>query len=352
MNSKMKNVLSAVGGCDAVIICTEVSRRYLLGFPSSDGTLIIKDDGAVFIIDGRYSEAARAAVRDAEVIEQNKLFEQIKSILGGCKTVAVETALPYRTVSAFRNALSDYDVKALPEMDREIEKMRGIKSAEEVDNIKAAQGIAELAFDHILGFIKPGVSDIEIAAELEYVMRRNGAERMAFDTIAISGAVTSMPHGVPTCKKVENGDFVTMDFGAVVNGCHSDMTRTVAVGDVTDEMRKVYGVVLDAQKAALDALKAGLLCSDGDLAARKVIANAGYGECFTHATGHSVGYEIHESPTLSPSAKGTLSAGNVVTVEPGIYIAGRFGVRIEDMALITENGCENLTSAKKELIVL
>ena len=183
-------------------------------------------------------------------------------------------------------------------------------------------------------------------------MLSHGAEALSFETIAISGANTSKPHGVPTEKKIEDGDFVTMDYGAVVNGYHSDMTRTVAVGHVSDEQKKIYDIVLKAQLASLEILRSGLKCSDGDKAARDVITEAGYGEFFRHSTGHGVGIEIHEKPNLSPKSVTTLRTGNIVTVEPGIYIPGKFGVRIEDMALITENGCQNLTNAAKELVIL
>ena len=183
-------------------------------------------------------------------------------------------------------------------------------------------------------------------------MRKNGAEAISFDTIAVSGANSSVPHGVPTAKKVSAGDFVTMDFGAVVNGCHSDMTRTVAVGFATDKMKQAYNTVLTAQIKALEGIKAGVPCSQIDRLAREVISAAGYGEYFTHSTGHGVGYEIHEAPNLSQKSEQILKAGDVVTVEPGIYLPAEFGVRIEDMAFVTENGCKNLTKSPKELIIV
>lgn len=236
--------------------------------------------------------------------------------------------------------------------DKIIDSFRAVKSDEEIENICKAQRIAEAALKHILGFIKIGVTEKEIALELDHYMLSHGAEALSFETIAISGANTSKPHGVPTEKKIEDGDFVTMDYGAVVNGYHSDMTRTVAVGHVSDEQKKIYDIVLKAQLASLEILRSGLKRSDGDKAARDVITEAGYGEFFRHSTGHGVGIEIHEKPNLSPKSVTTLRAGNIVTVEPGIYIPGKFGVRIEDMALITENGCQNLTNAAKELVIL
>ena len=183
-------------------------------------------------------------------------------------------------------------------------------------------------------------------------MLKNGAEAVSFETIAVSGKNSSMPHGVPTDKKIENGDFITMDFGAVYNGYHSDMTRTVIVGKPTEKQKEVYETVLKAQKSALEVLKNGVTGFDADKVARDIIENAGYKENFGHGTGHGVGIEIHESPNLSPYSKATLETGNVVTVEPGIYIPDEFGVRIEDMALITEDGYINLTSCEKELIIL
>ena len=181
-------------------------------------------------------------------------------------------------------------------------------------------------------------------------MLKNGAEAISFETIAISGANTSKPHGVPTDKKVCNGDFITMDYGAVVNGYHSDMTRTVAVGEVSDEQINIYETVLEAQLRALAMLKEGVKCSEVDAAAREYIKEKGYGEFFHHSTGHGVGLEIHEKPTLSPKNDKKLQVGNIVTIEPGIYIPGKYGVRIEDMAIITKNGCANLTKIPKELV--
>ena len=192
----------------------------------------------------------------------------------------------------------------------------------------------------------------DIALEIEFFMRKNGASGVSFDLITITGKKTSLPHGIPSDNAVSVGDFVTMDIGCKVNGYCSDMTRTVAVGSVTDEMKTVYDTVLAAQKAALDMLRAGAVCSAADKAARDIIYNAGYEGCFGHATGHSVGLFIHESPTLSASCHDVLQSGMVVTVEPGIYLENRFGVRIEDMVLITDDGVENLTKSDKRLIVL
>ncbi len=353
MNERIKKVFEAAAGFDAVIITETVARRYLVDFETGDaGTLVITADNAYFIIDGRYIEAAEATVKSAEVILQENLYGQIEELLFDAKNIAVQSEMTCRRLEAMRQKLPGVTVRPCEEIDKALELMRSVKTQAEVDNIVAAQRIAEKAFDHILGFIKEDVTDLEIAAELEYYMRKNGAEGLSFETIAVSGEMSSMPHGVPTARKVRPGDFITMDYGALIAGCHSDMTRTVAFGYATDKMKEVYNTVLAAQNASLASLKAGLDCKAGDMAARDVIAAAGYGDYFTHSTGHSVGYEIHEWPNLSSLSTDKLSAGNVVTVEPGIYLPGEFGVRIEDMALITLDGCINLTNAKKELIIL
>ncbi len=353
MNERIKNTLLAADGFDAVIITETVARRYLVDFETGDaGTLVITADDAYFIIDGRYIEAAEAAVKSAKVVLQDKLYEQVNELLGGAKNIAVQSEITCRKLEAIRQKLPNVTITPCEGIDKALELMRSVKTQSEVDSIVAAQRIAEKAFDHILGFIKEGVTDLEIAAELEYYMRKNGAEGLSFETIAVSGEMSSMPHGVPTARKVRSGDFITMDYGALIAGCHSDMTRTVALGYATDKMKEVYNTVLAAQNASLAALKAGIDCKAGDKAARDVIAAAGYGDYFTHSTGHSVGYEIHEWPNLSSLSPDKLSAGNVVTVEPGIYLPGEFGVRIEDMAFITDEGCINLTNAKKELIIL
>ena len=230
--------------------------------------------------------------------------------------------------------------------------LREVKTPDEVALIESAQHIAEQAFDHILEFISPERTETEVALELDFFMRRSGADGIAFQTIAVSGSASSLPHGVPRNIPLEHG-FLTMDYGAEVSGYRSDMTRTVCIGRADEEMRTIYGTVLRAQLAAESALRAGMLCSEADGIARKIIDDAGYGKCFGHSLGHGVGLFIHEAPNLSPHAgERRLHPGNIVTVEPGIYIEGRCGVRIEDMALIEEGGARILTSCPKELIEL
>ena len=338
----------------ALIISPE-NRKYFTGFESSDSFLIVSENRAVFITDGRYIEAAEKQISNCEVKLLGKTYPQIAEILKemNCNRLLVEsTRMTVSTYNSLKGVLKKIPVSTDTTLDTIINTLRSVKTEFEVENIIKAQRIAEDAFNHILNFIKVGVTEKEIALELDFYMLRHGGEGLSFETIAVSGANSSMPHGVPSNKKIENGDFITMDFGTIINGYHSDMTRTVAVGFATDEMKNVYDTVLKAQQNCLDNIKAGISCKDGDEFARSVIRNAGLGQFFTHSTGHGVGVEIHEFPNLSPASDSVLQVGNIVTVEPGIYIPEKFGVRIEDMALITENGCRTLTNAKKDLIIL
>ena len=236
-------------------------------------------------------------------------------------------------------------------LDKLLRDLRVIKTPEEIQKIKAAQRITDAAFTHILRRIRPGVTEREIALEIEFFMRREGADGVAFDLIVVSGENGSLCHGVPSQKKIEKGEFITMDIGAVLDGYHSDMTRTVALGQISPEQKKVYHTVLEAQIAALGQCRPGVACGSVDKAARDIIEKD-YPGTFGHSTGHGVGVEIHEWPRFAPGDKTIARPGMVVTVEPGIYLAGRFGVRIEDMVAITETGYENLTHSPKELIQL
>jgi Xaa-Pro aminopeptidase len=269
------------------------------------------------------------------------------------QSIAIESeAMTVKELNAYEHFFSQIHFVHDDSLSTAISAMRTVKDEGELECIQKAQSIAEAAFDRILKFIKAGVTEREIALELNRLMFEYGAEDLSFDTIVLSGANTSMPHGVPSDKKVESGEFVLMDFGAVYNGYHSDMTRTVCVGEPDEEMKKVYDIVLNAQNKAIEAAKAGIIGSDLDKTARDIIEWEGYGSCFGHSLGHGVGLEIHEKPNASPNYKLPLSEGAVVTVEPGIYIAGRFGVRIEDFVILTENGCKNLTKSAKSLITL
>lgn len=354
--SNIKKIQQAMlkEGLDALWLYDELDRLYASGFLTSDGAVVILPDKAYFITDSRFIEAARLDVRDAEVImctnvdRESDIVKRILAENGVTKLGVQDGSLSYHEYLKMQSVLGVSFVPA----QQITAALREVKERFEVDSMVRAQRIAEKALDYVLGFIKPGLSEREITAEIEYQMTRNGAEGLAFETICVAGTNTSRPHGVPSDNRLKSGDFITMDFGCKINGYCSDMTRTVALGSVNDEMRKIYETVLEAQLAGERAAHAGVIGRDMDKAAREVIENAGYGEYFGHGLGHSVGLYIHESPNASPRESRPLPAGTVVTNEPGIYLPGKFGVRIEDMLHITKEGAENLTKAPKNLIIL
>lgn len=344
---------SSLGKGEAFLITSEENIRYITGFPHSEGRVLITEKETLFFVDSRYIEAVTKSVDSCEVVLMTSFCSQLGEYTEKFGIKLIFTEAEGISVADF----SDFCKKVPCEFKAEktdglLSSLRRSKSTEEKNRILAAQAIAEKAFDHILGFIREGVTEREIALELDFFMLKNGAECVSFDTIAVSGKNTSLPHGVPGSKKIKKGDFITMDYGAVIDGYHSDMTRTVAVGEISSKQAQVYETVLQAQNKSLEMLRAGVSGFDADKAARDIIENAGYGKFFGHGTGHGVGLQIHESPRLSPKSNHILGIGDVVTVEPGIYIPDEFGVRIEDMAFITENGFENLTKTPKSLIIL
>lgn len=353
MPCKISAIRELLKNDSAALIYSTVSRRYLTGFESSLGYLFITKEKAALFVDGRYFEAAEKAADDTvKVYLFDDIGKRVKEFLpDSVKALLVETSVSVATVKSFERMFG-LKIKPSESLEKTISNLRSVKADDEIECIIKAQRIAENAFDHILGFIRPGVSENMIAAELEYRMKLSGSTEPSFKTIAVSGEKSSMPHGVPDERLVQKGDFVTMDFGAVWNGYHSDMTRTVAVGFVTDEMRLVYETVLSANLAALDAVCEDVTAAEVDLAARNIIEAKGFGKQFSHSTGHGVGLEIHEQPTVSFKNQQFLKAGQVITIEPGIYLPSKFGVRIEDMAVVTKNGCNNLTKADKKLIIL
>ena len=340
----------------AALIMSEENICYFTSFHSSNGYLVVTGEKAIFLTDSRYIEAAGNKIRTCDEIVETKgmaksLAPAIKAL--GVKTLMLESdRINVSRYNEIRKLFYGTEIICDGELDKEINKIRMTKNADEVAKIIKAQRIAEKAFEHILGFISVGKTEREIALELDYFMLRDGADALSFETIAVSGKNSSLPHGVPSDKKIEKGDFITMDFGAVTDFYHSDMTRTVAVSEVSSKQVEVYETVLEAQLKGLAAVKAGVPCRDVDAVSRKIISDKGYGAFFGHGLGHGVGVEIHESPSLNPSSEAILEEGHIVTVEPGIYLPGEFGVRIEDMALVTADGYENLTICEKKLIVL
>lgn len=344
-------------GIDAAIIQSDLNRRYFSGMQSSAGTVLLFREEAYLIIDFRYIEKARKTVTACQVIEQKDLNLQIRTLLKKhhAKTLAVESMeMTLQSFYALKKSLgSGIELIFSDVLSRSIYQCRMVKSEEEIDKIRQAQRIAEAALEDTLKFIRPGVSEWEVMLKLNQSMLEHGSDGESFPTIALTGTATSMPHGVPQRDRlVQEGDFVLMDFGAMVDGYHSDMTRTVAVGKVSDKMQEVYEVVQKAQAAGLEAAKAGITGKNLDKIARDIITDAGYGDYFGHSLGHGVGLEIHEYPNASPSCDTVLQPNHIVTVEPGIYLPGEFGVRIEDFVVIHENDCEDLTLFPHELIVL
>jgi Xaa-Pro aminopeptidase len=265
----------------------------------------------------------------------------------GCKTVGFEGS--FVSYSAYTNLCNNYPFVKFESVGNMFEEIRQIKTPEEIELIQRAQNITDQAFSHILSVLKPDMTELEVAVELEYAMRKNGADGFAFDTIAVSGDASALPHGTPRNVKLKRG-FLTMDFGAKLDGYCSDMTRTVVIGKADEEIKKLYGTVLKAQRAALDFLREGADCGEADKVARDII-NVDYNGRFGHSLGHSVGLFIHETPGLSQRNFGrNLRVGEILTVEPGIYIYGKYGCRIEDMVAIEKGGIYNFTSSNKELI--
>ncbi len=340
---------------DCGVIMSPTNRQYFTGFSSSAGMLVVTKEQAYLIIDFRYYEKAAREIQGCQVVLLEDYNKQLEEILKKhqCKTIAVEIErVTLAEYLRLKDYFTDYAFDTTSTFSDLINQLRMVKTPDEIYEILAAQEITEKAFDHILNFIKPGVTEKQVAFELDQYMRSHGADDISFETIAVSGKNSSSPHGTPTEKPLESGDFLTMDFGAMVHGYHSDMTRTVVIGKPTEEMEHLYQTVLEGQKMGLEAVCAGKKGQEVDNVVREYFDQQGYQGAFGHSLGHGVGMEIHEQPNLSPRSQTILQKGMVVTVEPGLYLPGKFGVRIEDMVVVTENGCRNLTNCKKELICL
>ena len=339
-------------GVDALLLTNGHSIRYMTGFTGTAGVAIISKTDAVFITDFRYTEQAASQIKDFRIVQHKKtLIEEIATQATdmGINSLGFEkNDVTYSDYELYKQALQT-DLVPLSGL---VEKIRLIKTDEEISIIKAACGIADEAYEHIVTYIKPGMTELEVSNELEFFMRKKGATSSSFDTIVASGTRSALPHGVATDKVIENGDFVTLDFGALYNGYISDTTRTLAVGEPSDQLKEIYQVVLDSQLLALEKVKPGMTGKEADAIARDYIASKGYGEAFGHSLGHGIGLEVHEGPGLSFRSDIVLEPGMVITIEPGIYLPGIGGVRIEDDALVTENGLEKLTHSTKELLIL
>ena len=340
-------------GLDAMMLTSDHNCFYATYF-HGEGVTLVTRQGSFYFTDSRYIEAAEKQIEGATIgmTERSKPFTAwINETLE--KTGAVEVGFEDDTMSvstfrAYEGALHCH----LQPAGQLMRRLRSTKDAEEIRRLTGAQRISEQALRDLLQEIRVGQTEQEIGARLQYLMLRYGAERMSFDPIIASGPNGSMPHAVPSERKIQRGDFITMDFGCVYEGYCSDMTRTVAVGEISSEQRDIYNLVLKAQLAGIATAKAGATGAEVDGAARKVIADAGYGRYFGHGFGHSVGVEIHESPNANPANDQPLPAGAVISAEPGIYLPGRFGVRIEDVIVVEEGGNTDLALADKSLIIL
>lgn len=352
---KLRELEQELKSTQAALIVDEQNRRYFTGFNASNGYLLVTRDGSAFITDGRYIEDAKKIVKDAEVFLQENVYQQLNHLMEkyGCSEILVEASrMSILDLNVYRQMMSHYTFNVSSKLDMLISGLREVKLDYEVKQLQKAQDIAEKALLDTLPLLKPGARERDIANELDYRMRKYGADGLSFDTIVVSGENSSKPHGVPGDKLIEKGDFVTIDYGALYNGYHSDTTRTFAVGEATEEMVNVYDAVLKAQLAGCKALRPGMTAAEYDGVARDVLRDLGYAQYFTHSLGHGVGVEIHEHPFCGPNSKDVIQAGNVVSCEPGIYIEGKFGVRIEDMLLVTEDGSYNFCKLPKELQVI
>ncbi len=340
-------------GLDAMLITSESGERYAMGF-HGEGLLLVAKDGAQYSTDGRYIEAAREQVEGAEVllttpekghIALAKEYIQAK----GLHNIGFESGA--MTVDGHKKYVQELPCILTPAQ-KLLDGLRASKDEGELALMCRAQAITDEAFRAILNFIRPGMTEREIAARLVYELLSRGGERVSFDPIVAAGPNGSRPHAVPGDQMVEEGMFITMDFGCKSGGYCSDMTRTVALGQPSQEMEEVYSAVLAAQKAGINAARAGVTGQEIDEAARRVLREAGYGEYFSHGFGHSLGVDIHESPNANSKEQRPMPVGAVISAEPGVYIPGRFGVRIEDVLILNETGCEDITRSPKDLIVL
>ncbi|MYL53560.1 M24 family metallopeptidase [Pontibacillus yanchengensis] len=351
---KLSKVRKRLGeeNVDGILITNDKNRRYMTGFTGTAGVLLITLESALFITDFRYVEQAQKEAIGFEVIKhttpiQEEISAQVERL--GIKRLGFEKQ--HMTYGIYEDYHKVINAELVPTSGI-VEKLRLIKNEDEIKILKEAAEIADAAYEHILTYIKPGVKEIDVSNELEFFMRKKGATSSSFDIIVASGYRSALPHGVASDKVIQSGELVTLDFGALYKGYCSDITRTVAVGEISNELKEIYDTVLQAQLRGMDGLKAGITAKDADDLTRDYIKEKGYGDYFGHSTGHGIGLDVHEGPGLSFRSKETLLPGMVVTVEPGIYVPNVGGCRIEDDTVVTENGNERLSTSTKELIYL
>jgi Xaa-Pro aminopeptidase/Xaa-Pro dipeptidase len=344
--------LRRLAEADHLLIINETNIRYLTGFTGGDGALLVGPDWMILLVDGRYTTQASLETTGIEIVEFKVRADGIASVLQrkGIRFLGFESlAVSYGEYLKLRDALPHVSLQPLSSR---LDFLRALKDDEEVGEIKKAIKIAEKALTDLRSFIKPGVTEADLAVELDYRMRRGGAGNLSFDTIAASGPNAALPHATPGNRRVAEGDFVLIDYGAVYNGYHSDETRMFCVGSPSPRQREAYNAVLEAHDRAIAAIREGVACGEIDRIARSFLEHNGLGKYFTHGTGHGVGLDVHEAPRLSTGREDLLEAGMVVTVEPGVYFPGEWGIRIEDMALVAKDGCEVLTTPFEGLVEL
>ena len=353
--NNMEKFRSILGGeADGLLLTSRYARYYGASFDIAEGVAIVSAKGSRYFTDSRYIESAQKNLKNFEVIETNRerpynqLLNQAIADFGITKLGFEENYLTMVEYMGYEKALN---AKLVP-MNEAIHSFRAVKEPWELEIMRKAQDITDAAFSDVVKRIHAGMSEKDLQAELIYCLYKNGAEGLSFDPIVVSGPNTSMPHGVAGDRKLQDGDFITMDFGVLYKGYCSDMTRTVALGYATEEMKKVYATVLEAQLAGIAATKAGVTGQSIDGTARKVISDAGYGAYFGHGYGHCLGLEIHESPRCSVAGTTVMEENMVSSAEPGIYLPGKFGVRIEDVVFIGKDGCEDITGITRDLLVI
>ena len=351
---RVKNVQDKLSkyNIDALLVTNMFNVRYLANFTGTTGLVVITKDEAYFVTDFRYTEQAAEEAKGFTIVKnEGPIFEEVAKIVQEDKIENLGFEQENITYAVY-NQINDIIPCELVPVTGVVEKLREVKTEDEINIIKEAINITEKAYDYILGFVKPGKTEIEVANELDFYMRNEGATSVSFDTIVASGVRSAMPHGVASDKVIEEGDMVTIDFGCYYKGYVSDMTRTFAVGDPGEQMKEIYEIVYQANKKVNEVAKAGMTGAELDAIARDYIAEKGYGPQFGHTLGHGIGLEVHEGPSLSFRNEDKLVVNNIVTNEPGIYVPGLGGVRIEDDLVIKEDGAEILMTTPKELIIL
>lgn len=351
---RVKNVQSVLTdkGIEALLVTNMYNVRYLANFTGTTGLVFITQNDAYFVTDFRYTDQAAEEAKGFEIVKNTgSIYQEVANIAKKEKIGKIGFEAENITFSTYETINKMLPSELVP-VKGIVEKLREVKTEDEIVLIKKAIEITEKAYDYILGFVKPGVTEIQVANELDFYMREEGASGISFDTIVASGVRSAMPHGVASSKEIEEGDMVTIDFGCYYEGYVSDMTRTFAVGDPGSQLKEIYEIVYQANKKVNEQAKAGMTGAELDAVARDYITEHGYGEEFGHTTGHGIGLEVHEGPAISFRNENKLVVNNVITNEPGIYVSGLGGVRIEDDLVIKENGNEVLMTTPKELVIL